>query len=100
MEWAEGLSLLMACLIVVFITALHNYKHDRRLRSLASMTYKAGESPVRVWRSGSITQVPAADICVGDVVELEPGEEIPAGSLPPEALLPCRKSPTADSAPP
>ncbi len=83
LEWVDGLAVLIACLINGFITALNNYKKNIRFHALESKTctHWRQDKLVTVRRTGSITQVPVNEICVGDVVQLDTGEKIPAGSL-------------------
>ena len=76
-EWVEGLAVLLACLIVGSITALNNYKKELQFRSLQA---KQDDSRVTLWRNGTVVQVPVNEVCVGDVVQLDTGAKIPAGT--------------------
>ncbi len=76
LEWAEGLAVFLACLIVGTITALNNYKKELQFRALQA---KQDDSLTTVWRAGNACQVSINDICVGDVVQLDTGSKIPAG---------------------
>ena len=59
------------------ITALNNYKKELQFRALQS---KQDDSLATVWRGGSVMQVSTNDIVVGDVVQLDTGAKLPAGS--------------------
>jgi Ca2+-transporting ATPase len=78
LEWAEGLAVFLACIIVGAITALNNYKKELQFRALQA---KQDDSLTTVWRVGAPTQVSINDICVGDVVQLDTGSKIPAGQI-------------------
>jgi magnesium-transporting ATPase (P-type) len=77
LEWAEGLAVFLACMIVGTITALNNYKKELQFRALQA---KQDDSLTTVWRAGAPLQVSINDICVGDVVQLDTGAKIPAGT--------------------
>jgi len=78
LEWAEGLAVFLACLIVGTITALNNYKKELQFRALQA---KQDDSLTTVWRAGNACQVSINDICVGDVVQLDTGSKIPADGI-------------------
>jgi Ca2+-transporting ATPase len=64
-------------MIVGTITALNNYKKELQFRALQA---KQDDSLTTVWRAGAPAQVSINDICVGDVVQLDTGSKIPAGT--------------------
>jgi Ca2+-transporting ATPase len=70
-------------MIVGAITALNNYKKELQFRALQA---KQDDSLTTVWRAGAPTQISINDICVGDVVQLDTGSKIPAGT--PSFLIP------------
>ncbi len=69
--------MLMACLIVGSVTATNNYKKELQFRKLQQ---KQDDSQVTLWRNGEVLQVPVNEVCVGDVVQLDTGAKIPAGT--------------------
>ncbi len=78
MEWAEGVAVFLACVLVGSITALNNYKKELQFRALQA---KQDDSLATVWRGGAAMQVSINDIVVGDLVQLDTGSKIPAGAL-------------------
>ncbi len=73
----EGLAVLLACLLVGSITAGNNYSKELQFRGLQA---KQDDCLVRTWRGGQVTEVRLNDVVVGDVVKLDTGAKIPAGS--------------------
>jgi magnesium-transporting ATPase (P-type) len=78
LEWAEGVAVFLACLLVGTITALNNYKKELQFRALQS---KQDDYLATVWRGGSPTQVSCNDIVVGDIVQLDTGAKVPADGI-------------------
>src|SRR5262249_58085570 len=67
---------------------------------------KLSSPQARVWRDGSLRQIPAAELVCGDVVELEAGDRVPAdvrlvgtfGMKTQEAMLTGESDPTEKNA--
>ncbi|EGG16179.1 P-type ATPase [Cavenderia fasciculata] len=73
--WIDGTAILFAVVIVVMVTAGNDYNKEQKFRKLNSIRNERNAS---VMRDGRITSVPTTDIVVGDVVQLEAGDTIPA----------------------
>ena len=74
-EYFEGIGIIIAILLATTLAFLNEYKAGKEFDILNQVS---DEAPVNVIRDGAFTTVPIKDIVVGDVVLLEPGEEIPA----------------------
>lgn len=77
-EYVEGLAVLLACLLVGGITAGNNYSKELKFRSIQA---SFDDHLVKTWRHGEISEVRLNEICVGDVVQLDTGDKIPAGKF-------------------
>lgn len=74
-EYFEGIGIIIAILLATTLAFLNEYKAGKEFDILNQVS---DEAPVNVVRDGAFTTVPIRDIVVGDLVLLEPGEEIPA----------------------
>ncbi len=72
-----------ATLAVLFSVAelLERFAVDRGRQSIARLVELAPERADRVHPDGSVQAVPAADLRVGDVVRIRPGDKIPADGV-------------------
>eukprot|EP00656_Telonema_subtile_P006658 TRINITY_DN1308_c0_g1_i1.p1 TRINITY_DN1308_c0_g1~~TRINITY_DN1308_c0_g1_i1.p1 ORF type:complete len:952 (+),score=292.94 TRINITY_DN1308_c0_g1_i1:200-3055(+) len=78
-EWYEGVAILMAVVIVTLVTAVNEYKKEQQFQDLNKIKEQVTN---RVVRAGvEIPGMPAADICVGDIVKLGQGDKIPADGI-------------------
>ncbi len=71
----EGLAVMVAVILATGVAFLSEYKSDREFEVLNA--HKDSLS-VKVIRDGAIHTAPLEDVCVGDAVVLEIGDEIPA----------------------
>lgn len=71
----EGVAVMVAVILATGVAFLSEYKSDREFEVLN--TQKESLS-VKVVRDGAIHTVPLEDVCVGDAVVLEVGDEVPA----------------------
>eukprot|EP00923_Selenidium_pygospionis_P000681 GHVN01001070.1.p1 GENE.GHVN01001070.1~~GHVN01001070.1.p1 ORF type:complete len:1202 (-),score=114.93 GHVN01001070.1:1704-5309(-) len=74
-EWIEGAAIFLAVLIVVFVTAANDWMKERQFAKLSAV--KALKN-CTVIRSGGPTQIYTTELLVGDLIQLEIGEEVPA----------------------
>lgn len=78
----EGLTVFLepagVLLAIILATGVSFYFELRSEREFELLNVVNDQVYYKVFRSGAITQVLRADIVVGDVIELETGEEIPA----------------------
>ncbi|KAL1827005.1 hypothetical protein ACET3Z_005417 [Daucus carota] len=77
--WYLGVSVFTSVLLVICISTIVNFKHDRLFSKLA----RASNDNVQmeVVRNGMILHIAVDDIVVGDVVCLKTGDRVPADGL-------------------
>lgn len=76
--YIEGVAIWVAIFIVSIVTAVNDYQKEIQFRNLK------GESDnilIKVWRDGKQTQVSTLELLVGDIVQLENGDKIPADGV-------------------
>ncbi|KAF0696122.1 Aste57867_13098 [Aphanomyces stellatus] len=76
--WVEGMSILLAVVLVALVSTTSNYTKEKQFRALSA---KNDEFNVKVIRGGTHDQVPVGDINVGELVTLETGDKIPADAV-------------------
>ncbi len=74
-DYIEGVGIIVAIFLATTLAFINEYKASKEF-DILNQVYDT--VPVKVIRDGHFTTVPRQDIVVGDVVYLEPGEEIPA----------------------
>jgi Ca2+-transporting ATPase len=77
-EWAEGVAIIVAILVVVIVGALNDWQKERRFYVLNK---KKEERYITVIRSGKPAKVSVHDVLVGDVMILEQGDVIPVDGV-------------------
>ncbi|KAE8377717.1 plasma membrane calcium-transporting ATPase [Aspergillus bertholletiae] len=77
-EWVEGVSILVAIIIIVLVGAANDFQKQMKFQKLNE---KKLDRNVTVVRSGHAHEVPISDIFVGDVVHVQPGDIIPADGI-------------------
>jgi len=76
--WIEGTAILSAVLIVALVTATNNYNKDTQFRKLNA---KKEDTKVNVIRDGIIADVHNKFLVVGDIIQLNTGDKIPADGI-------------------
>jgi Ca2+-transporting ATPase len=74
-QYAEGIGIILAVLLATTLGFINEYKAGQEFDILNKVS---DDEPVKVVRGGAYTSIPKKDLVVGDIVELEQGEEIPA----------------------
>ena len=74
----EGLAVFLTAILVCAITAYNNWTKEIQFRQLRE---SSDDFLVKAWRSGSIKEIKTGEVCVGDLIQLDTGSQIPAGSL-------------------
>ncbi|CAO1622847.1 unnamed protein product [Sympodiomycopsis kandeliae] len=77
-DFVEGLAILIAVVVVVGVGSLNDYGKERQLQALNA---QKDERNVRVIRQGKPGLMSVHDVTVGDVLQIEPGEVIPADGI-------------------
>eukprot|EP00002_Diphylleia_rotans_P007462 TRINITY_DN169_c0_g6_i1.p1 TRINITY_DN169_c0_g6~~TRINITY_DN169_c0_g6_i1.p1 ORF type:complete len:975 (-),score=213.50 TRINITY_DN169_c0_g6_i1:176-3100(-) len=76
--WIDGVAIMMAVLIVVTVVAGNDYSKEKKFKELLMLQ---SDKKVKLIRGGVKDQRSSWDLVVGDVVELQQGDEIPADGL-------------------
>ena len=71
----EGCSILMSIAIIVVVTSVNNWVKERQFQELQR---KTDITSAIVIRNGVTKTISMEDLCVGDLVVIEPGKTIPA----------------------
>src|SRR5579872_3067597 len=71
----EGLAVMLAVILATGVAFLSEYKSDREFEALNA---HKDELRVKLLRGGAVQTVPLEEVCVGDAVILETGDEVPA----------------------
>ncbi|KAI9932601.1 Calcium-transporting ATPase 10, plasma membrane-type [Aspergillus wentii] len=77
-DWIEGVSICVAVLIVVTVTAGNDWQKERQFGKLNK---RKADRDVKAVRSGQPAMVHITDITVGDVLCIEPGDSPPADGI-------------------
>jgi P-type Ca2+ transporter type 2C len=78
LEWVEGVSIIVAIVIIVLVGSANDYKKERQFLKLNGTKQNR---EVKVVRSGKSRQISVFEVLVGDVIHLEPGDVIPADGI-------------------
>ena len=77
--WIEGFAILIAVVIVVFITALNDWTKDRQFRGLQKKL--DSDSRFSVIRDGEVQELPLVELVVGDVAQFKYGNTFPVDGI-------------------
>jgi Ca2+ transporting ATPase len=78
-EWIEGAAIIIAVLVVVFVTAFNDWTKERQFRGLQSKIEL--DQKFNVVRESIVRQVPIKDIVVGDILQVKYGDLLPADGV-------------------
>ncbi|VEL13398.1 unnamed protein product [Protopolystoma xenopodis] len=70
--WIEGLAILIAVIVVVFVVAVNDWQKERQFRGLQNKI--ESEHRFFVIRCGETREITVKDIMVGDVCQIKYGE--------------------------
>jgi Ca2+-transporting ATPase len=76
--WIEGVAIIVAVLIVSSVSSINDYQKELKFRELSK---QSSIIPVKVIRDGRNQSIMIDEILVGDIVELDTGDQIPADGL-------------------
>ncbi|KAH7426562.1 hypothetical protein KP509_10G006300 [Ceratopteris richardii] len=76
--WHDGVGILMSILIVVFVTAINDYRQSLQFRDLEK---EKKNIFIQVTRYGRRQRILIHELVVGDVVHLSIGDQIPADGI-------------------
>jgi Ca2+-transporting ATPase len=76
--WTEGVAIMVAVIIVLSVTAGNDWSKDRKFKKLLLLQT---DKKVKIIRGGYQDQISSWDIMVGDIVEVNVGDEVPADGI-------------------
>jgi len=74
-EYKDGIGVLIAIFISTFVAVVMEGKGEKALEKLNEF---ASNIKVKVLRLAKLEQIPSEEVCVGDLITLEPGDKISA----------------------
>ncbi|TDZ46957.1 Calcium-transporting ATPase 2 [Colletotrichum trifolii] len=77
-DWIEGVAIIAAILIVTLVGSLNDWQKER---AFVKLNAKKEDREVKVIRSGKSHMINVAEILVGDVIHLEPGDLVPVDGV-------------------
>jgi Ca2+ transporting ATPase len=78
-SWIEGLAILVAVLVVVFVTAFNDWRKEKQFRGLQSKIEH--EHRFATIRGGELVQIAVGDLLVGDICQVKYGDLLPADGI-------------------
>lgn len=78
--WVEGVFIVVALIIQVMITAWNDNNKDKKFVKLQELN-REEHLPVLRGKRGSVQTISVWDLVVGDIIQLKPGDKIPADCL-------------------
>jgi Ca2+ transporting ATPase len=79
LEWIEGVAILFAVAIVVFVTAFNDWRKEKQFRGLQERIESDNMSSVI--RNGQMLQIQVKELVVGDICCIKYGDSVPADGL-------------------
>ncbi|MBK8173260.1 MAG: cation-transporting P-type ATPase [Sandaracinaceae bacterium] len=77
-SWIQRYSDTMAILLIVIVNGVLGFLQERRAEAALDALQKMAAPNAKVVRDGVMTIVPARELIPGDLIELEPGDAVPA----------------------
>ena len=76
--WFDGTAILLAVVIVLNVTAVNDLQKDKQFRALNAVNNRRN---IKVRRDGQMITVVTDDLVVGDIVQINAGDTVPADGL-------------------
>ncbi|MBP0973896.1 MAG: cation-translocating P-type ATPase [Oscillospiraceae bacterium] len=76
-EWTDAVTIIVIVLLNAILGFVQEYRTEKTLETLRNMTAPTA----RVWRDGSLQELPAEQLVPGDVIAVEAGDCVPADCL-------------------
>jgi len=78
-EWIEGAAILIAVIVVVFVTSFNDWSKERQFRGLQSKI--DSDQKINVIRDSQVIELPVKQVLVGDVCQIFYGHSVPADGV-------------------
>ncbi|KAG2736444.1 hypothetical protein G9P44_000534 [Scheffersomyces stipitis] len=88
-DWVEGVAILVAVAIVVLVGAANDYQKERQF---AHLNAKKEDRELIVIRNGQQKLISIYDLLVGDIINLQTGDVVPADSILFQGEVECDES--------
>jgi Ca2+ transporting ATPase len=79
LEWVEGAAIMVAVVVVVFVTAFNDWRKEKQFRGLKDRI--ESNNVASVVRAAQIKQINVKDLVVGDICCIKYGDLIPADGV-------------------
>ena len=76
--WLDGAAILFAVIIVLNVTAINDLQKDKQFRQLNAINNRRN---IKVRRDGQMVTIITDDLVVGDIVQINAGDTIPADGI-------------------
>ncbi|KAF9879095.1 p-type calcium ATPase [Colletotrichum karsti] len=77
-DWVEGVAIMVAIILVVFVGAINDWNMQRQFNNLNK---KNDDRTVKVIRSGKSVEISVHELVVGDVMHLNTGDIVPVDAI-------------------
>lgn len=77
-DWIEGVAICVAIIIVVAVGSVNDWQKEK---AFVKLNAKKDDREIKVIRSGKAVVINVAEVLVGDIVNLEPGDLIPVDGI-------------------
>jgi Ca2+ transporting ATPase len=77
--WIDGLAILVAVALAVFVGSINNYQKDREFRKQTEGN--DDEKRISVFRDGQLASIHPKTLVVGDIIKLDEGMDLPADGI-------------------
>ena len=77
-EWYESVGIAMAVILATGVSTFSEYRNESAFQALQA---EASLIKCKVYRNGTVTEIPINDIVMGDCVLLQTGDKIPADGV-------------------
>lgn len=78
LDWVEGVAIIVAVVIVVVVGAANDYQKERQF---ARLNAKKEDREIIVIRDGGQKMISIYDLLVGDIINLQTGDVVPADAI-------------------
>ncbi len=77
-HWYESIGIALAVILATFVSTFSEYRNENAFQKLQE---EASKIKCKVYRNGTLTEIPVDDVVVGDCIVLQSGDKIPADGI-------------------